>query len=74
MADNQKRIVKARNEHGDRWDPVKIYVVYEGEEEEKYLRDFFDDEIQVNPVRLIGKTEDEAREYIRQLDVAYLRS
>lgn len=74
MADNQKRIVKARNEHGGRWDPVKIYVVYEGEEEEKYLRYFFDDEIQVNPDRLIGKTEDEAREYIRQLDVAYLWS
>ena len=74
MADNQKKIIKARNERGGKWDPVKIYVIYEGEEEETYLRDFFDDEIWVNPDRLIGKTEEEAREYIRALDVAYLRS
>ena len=37
MADNQKKIVKARNERGGKWDPVKIYVVFEGEEDEKYL-------------------------------------
>lgn len=69
-----KRIVKARNEKGDKWDPVKIYVVFEGDTEETYLRDFFDDEIYVNPKDLIGMTEDEAREYIVKLDVEYLRS
>ena len=74
MADNQKKITKARNERGGSWDPVKIYVVYEGETEEKYLRDFFDDEIYVNPDRLIGMTEDQAHKYICDLDVAYLRS
>ena len=69
------KIVSARLERGGKWDPVKIYVTFEGmPEQEKFLRDFFDDEIWVDPDRLIGKTEDEAREYIRKLDVVYLRS
>ena len=74
MTDNQKKIIKARNEKTGRWDPVKIYVTFEGDDQETYLRDFFDDEIYVNPDKLIGKTEEEAREYIRALDSAYLRS
>lgn len=72
--DGNKKIVKARNEKNGKWDPTKIYVTFEGETEETYLRDFFDDEIYVNPDRLIGMTEDEAHDYIVALDVAYLRS
>ena len=74
MANTTKKIVKARIEKGDKWDPCKIYVVYEGETEETYLRDFFDDEIHPNPDRMVGKNEEEARNYIYQLDIAYLRS
>lgn len=70
----EKRIIKVRYEHGGKWDPVKIYVIFEEETEEKYLRDFFDDEIYPNPDRMVGMTEEQAREYIRNLDVAYLRS
>ena len=71
---NEKRITDARYERGGKWDPVRIYVKYEGDSQETYLRDFFDDEIWPDKDLLIGKTEDQAREYIRALDVAYLRS
>lgn len=68
------KIVKAQNVKGGEWDPVKIFVTYEGDSEMKYLRSFFDDEIYVDPSKLIGMTEQEARNHIHELDVMYLRS
>lgn len=74
MAD--AKIVGARLEKGEgEWDATKIFVTFEDPEgQEIFLRDFFDDEIYVNPMNLLGKTEEEARDYIRELDIAYLRS
>ena len=71
---SEAKIVSARNQKNGSWDPVDVFVKYEGSDQEVKLTDFFDDEIYVNPTRLIGKTKEEALAYKHALDVAYLRS
>jgi hypothetical protein len=56
-------------------DPMpEIYVVLEGETEERFLLTYFPDEISFTASELLGKTVAEARQLHYDKDRAYLRS
>ena len=74
--DSQPRIASARIERGkSMWDgPPKVYVKFEGFEEEHFLFDFYPDEISFTESEFVGLTEPEARHLKFKKDKAFLQS
>lgn len=50
----------------------QVYVIYEGEVEEKFLFEYYPDEISFTPEEFIGLTTEEARSLKGKKDKDYL--
>lgn len=68
----KQKIIGCRIVH-EHWEPSKVYVTYE-DGTEKFLTDYFPDEISFDESEFIGLTDDQALKMKQQKDIAYLRS
>lgn len=73
----EKKIIKCRiTDYPKGWlDPMpSVKVIFEGEETETELFEFYPDEINFNSNEFIGLTEAEARALKRKKDIQFLQS
>ena len=70
-----EKIAKARiTKSTSMFDVPKVYVTLEGSDEEKFLFDYYPDEISFTEDEFVGLTEEQARGLKFSKDVAYLKS
>ena len=70
-----KKIVEARvTQSTSMFDVPKVYVRLEGEEKEKFLFDFYPDEISFTADEFVGLTEEQARGLKFSKDMVWLKS
>ncbi|MFH1405445.1 MAG: hypothetical protein ABIH21_05140 [Patescibacteria group bacterium] len=53
---------------------AKVFVTFEGDEDEKLLFEFFDDELSFAANEFVGKTGQQCLDLFHKKDVAYLQS